>query len=156
MSSSVVEDQVKGTLPTSGGCGVFIGNDEKIIIIYVDQMVGNAIMMFLKDLPKERPQTHDLFEHVLESLGAKVERVIVNDYKDSVYYGRLIISAENEIKEKKIIEIDARSSDCIALAIQSKSPIYVAKSVMEVSEDVSDIFRKVESGNILSQEDEDQ
>ena len=80
----------------------------------------------------------------------------MNDYKDGVYYGRLIISAENEIEEKKIIEIDARSSDCIALAIQSKSPIYVAKSVMEVSEDVSDIFRKVESGNILSQEDEDQ
>ena len=69
---------MKGTLPTSGGCGVFIGNDEKIIIIYVDQMVGNAIMMFLKDLPKERPQTHDLFEHVLESLGAKVELSLIH------------------------------------------------------------------------------
>ena len=153
MSSNVVEVQVKGTLPTSGGCGIFIGNDEKIIIIYVDQMVGNAIMMFLKDLPKERPQTHDLFGHALESLGAKVERVIVNDFKDGVYYGRIIISAENEIEERKIIEIDARSSDCIALAIQSKSPIYVVQSVMEESEDVSDIFKKVESGNFFPQED---
>ena len=116
-------------------------------------MVGNAIMMFLKDLPKERPQTHDLFGHALESLGAKVERVIVNDFKDGVYYGRIIISAENEIEERKIIEIDARSSDCIALAIQSKSPIYVVQSVMEESEDVSDIFKKVESGNIFPQED---
>ena len=156
MNSSVVEVQVKGTLPTSGGCGIFIGNDQKIIIIYVDQMVGNAIMMFLKDLPKERPQTHDLFEHVLTSLGAKVERVIINDFKDGVYYGRLIISAENEIEEKKIIEIDARSSDCIALAIQSEAPIYMAKSVMEESDDVSDIFTKVESGNIFPQEDESQ
>ena len=153
MSSSVVEVQVKGTLPTSGGCGIFIGNDEKIIIIYVDQMIGNAIMMFLKDLPKERPQIHDLFGHTLKSLGAKVERVIVNDFKDGVNYGRIIISAENEIEERKIIEIDARSSDCIALAIQSKSPIYVVQSVMEESEDVSDIFKKVESGNIFPQED---
>ncbi|MEO1858795.1 MAG: bifunctional nuclease domain-containing protein, partial [Verrucomicrobiales bacterium] len=81
---------------------------------------------------------------------------IVNDFKDGVYYGRLIISAENEIEGKNIIEIDARSSDCIALAIQSKSPIYVAKLVMEESEDVSDIFSKIESGNIFPQEDTEQ
>ena len=46
-------------------------------------MVGNAIMMLMKDLPLERPQTHDLFGHVLEALGAKVQRVVINDLKST-------------------------------------------------------------------------
>ena len=64
-------------------------------------MVGNAIMMFMKDAPLERPQTHDLFGHVLEALGAKVQRVIINDFKDEVYFGRLILKVENEIEKGK-------------------------------------------------------
>ena len=87
MNSDVVEVEVKGTLPTNGGCAVFLGNEEKVFVIYIDQMVGNAIMMFMKDAPLERPQTHDLFGHVLEALGAKVQRVIINDFKDEVYFG---------------------------------------------------------------------
>ena len=101
MNSEVVEVDVKGTLPTNGGCAVFLGNEDKVFVIYIDQMVGNAIMMLMKDLPLERPQTHDLFGHVLKALGAKVQRVVINDFKDEVYYGRLILKVENELEEKK-------------------------------------------------------
>ena len=153
MNSDVVEVEVKGTLPTNGGCAVFLGNEEKVFVIYIDQMVGNAIMMFMKDAPLERPQTHDLFCHVLEALGAKVQRVIINDFKDEVYFGRLILKVENEIEEKKILEIDARSSDCIALAVKFDAPVYVAKKVLEKTDDVSEVFHRVESGD-LSQKDE--
>ena len=65
MNSDVVEVEVKGTLPTNGGCAVFLGNEEKVFVIYIDQMVGNAIMMLMKDMATERPQTHDLFSDVL-------------------------------------------------------------------------------------------
>ena len=106
MNSEVVEVDVKGTLPTNGGCAVFLGNEDKVFVIYIDQMVGNAIMMLMKDLPLERPQTHNLFGHVLEALGAKVQRVVINDFKDEVYYGRLILKVENELEEKKILEIE--------------------------------------------------
>ncbi len=107
----------------------------------------------MKDAPLERPQTHDLFGHVLEALGAKVQRVIINDFKDEVYFGRLILKVENEIEEKKILEIDARSSDCIALAVKFDAPVYVAKKVLEKTDDVSEVFHRVESGD-LSQKDE--
>lgn len=141
---NVVEVQVKAAVPTNGGCAVFLGTDEKSFVIYIDQMVGAAIMMFVRDLPKERPQTHDLFGHVLCALGAKVQRVVINDVQDGVYFGRLILSAENELAEKKIVEIDARPSDCIALAIQSSSPIYVDHKVWDVVEDMSEVLEKVE------------
>lgn len=152
MNSEVVEVDVKGTLPTNGGCAVFLGNEDKVFVIYIDQMVGNAIMMLMKDLPLERPQTHDLFGHVLEALGAKVQRVVINDLKDAVYYGRLILKVENELEEKKILEIDARSSDCIALAVQSKVPVYVAKSVLDESDDVAEVFKRVNSGDFIEKE----
>ena len=152
MNSEVVKVDVKGTLPTNGGCAVFLGNEDKVFVIYIDQMVGNAIMMLMKDLPLERPQTHDLFGHVLEALGAKVQRVVINDLKDAVYYGRLILKVENELGEKKILEIDARSSDCIALAVQSKVPVYVAKSVLDESDDVAEVFKRVNSGDFIEKE----
>jgi hypothetical protein len=149
MNSEVVEVDIKGTLPTNGGCAVFLGNEDKVFVIYIDQMVGNAITMLMKDLPLERPQTHDLFGHVLEALGAKVQRVVINDFKDEVYYGRLIIKVENELEEKKILEIDARSSDCIALAVQSKVPVYVAKSVLDKSDDVTEVFKRVNPDDFI-------
>ena len=83
MEKSVVEVEVKAVLPTSGGCAVFLGDDEKVFVIYVDQAVGAAITMFMHHTPKPRPQTHDLFADVLTALGAHVERVVINDYNES-------------------------------------------------------------------------
>jgi bifunctional DNase/RNase len=148
MDKAVVEVEVKGVLPTSAGCAVFIGNDEKVFVIYTDQMVGAAITMFLRKVPKERPQTHDLVASIMDALGAKVERVVVCDFKDGVYYGRLILTAENEINQKMIVEIDARPSDCIALAVQQSAPILISEHVWAEAEDMTDVLSKV------TQEDE--
>ena len=144
MNKTVIEVQVRAVLPTSGGCAVFIGNNDKVFIIYVDQTVGSAITMFMRDITKERPLTHDLMAHLMTALGAKVERVIINDLKNATYYARMIIAAENELQQKKIIELDARPSDCIAMATQQKAPIYVSQEVWDEVEDMSDVLRKME------------
>jgi bifunctional DNase/RNase len=129
---------------------VFLGNDEKVFVIYVDHSVGSAINMFLHGTPKPRPQTHDLFGDVLIALGAKVERIVINDFTDTVYFARLIIGAENEVQARKIVEIDARPSDSIALAVQANAPIFVAEHVWEAVEDMSTVLKKMEeSGDDL-------
>jgi bifunctional DNase/RNase len=130
MNKTVIEVQVRAVLPTSGGCAVFIGNNDKVFIIYVDQTVGSAITMFMRDITKERPLTHDLMAHLMTALGAKVERAIIR--------------AENELQQKKIIELDARPSDCIAMATQQKAPIYVSQEVWDEVDDMSDVLRKME------------
>ena len=106
MNKTVIEVQVRAVLPTSGGCAVFLGNNDKVFIIYVDQTVGSAITMFMREVTKERPLTHDLMGHLMTALGAQVERVIINDLKNATYYARMIIRAENELQQKKIIELD--------------------------------------------------
>ena len=136
--------QVRAVLPFNSGRAVFIGNEEKVFVIYVDESVGAAITMFMNSTPKERPLTHDLMGHLMAALGAKVDRVIINDLKSETYFARLIISAENELFEKKIIELDGRPSDCLALAIQQRAPIYVSRDVWDEVEDRSDVLRSLE------------
>src|SRR3954466_279976 len=148
MNKTVVEVQVRAVLPTSGGCAVFLGNNDKVFIIYVDQTVGSAITMFMRDVSKERPLTHDLMGHLMTALGAKVERVIINDLKNATYYARMIIAAENELQQKKIIELDGRPSDCIAMATQQKAPMYVSQEVWDEVDDMSDVLRKMEEDGL--------
>jgi bifunctional DNase/RNase len=143
----VVLVEVKNVLATSAGSAIFLGNDEKVFVIYVDHSVGSAINMFLHGTPKPRPQTHDLFADVLTSLGAHVDRVVINDFTDTVFFARLIIIAENELDERKIVEIDARPSDSIALAVQAGAPIYVAHHVWESVEDMSIVLKKMQDAN---------
>ena len=148
MSKPVIPVEIRTVLPFNSGRAVFIGNDEKVFVIYVDESVGAAISMFMNNTPKERPLTHDLIGHLMAALGAKVERVIINDLKNATYYARMIIRAENELQQKKIIELDGRPSDCIAMAVQQKAQIYVSQEVWDEVDDMSDVLRKMEEDGI--------
>jgi uncharacterized protein len=81
MSKPVVEVQIRAMAATGGCCAVFLGNEEKVFVMFVDQNVGTAITMFMQGTKKERPLTPDLLANILRAFGAKIERVIVNDLK---------------------------------------------------------------------------
>ena len=148
MEKPVVEVTVRNVMPTSAGSAVFLGNSEKVFVIYVDHAVGSAINMFMLGTPKPRPQTHDLFADVLTGLGGRVSRIVISDFEDTVYYARMFVEAENELMDsKKIIEIDARPSDSIALAVQQDAPIFVAQHVWDGVEDMSIVLKKMEEGS---------
>jgi len=144
MSKPVIEVQIRGLAATSGGCAVFLGNEEKAFVICVEQSVGLAIAMFMQGTQKERPLTHDLLANILRAFEAKIERVIISDLKRGTYFARLVLSAENESQEKKIIEIDSRPSDCIAMATQQTAPIFVSRDVWDQVEDMSEALRKMQ------------
>ncbi|MFZ0711302.1 MAG: bifunctional nuclease family protein [Terrimicrobiaceae bacterium] len=158
MSKDVVQVQIKALIPTNAGVAVFIGNEEKIFVIYVDPSVGSAINMFVNGAAKERPLTHDLMALVLAAVGARVDRVIVNDLKSGTYFGRLIITAENELQQRKIIELDSRPSDCLAMATQQKAPIFVSRDVWDEVEDMSDVLETMQqqSGRGSDEEEEEE
>ena len=142
---------------TSSGYAVFLGNEDKVFVMFVDQGVGTAIAMFMQGTRTERPLTHDLLASILQALGAKIERVIVNDLKRTTYFARLVLSAENESQQKKIIEIDARPSDCIAMATQQRAPIYVSLDVWEEVEDMTELLQKMqEEGPEIEESDQEE
>ena len=143
MNNDVVAVNIKGILPANSGSAVFIGNGEKVFVIQVEHNMGTVIGMFLNETPKERPLTHDLFGHVFGGFGINLVRVVVTELKNSTYYARLILEQENELG-RKIVEVDARPSDCLAMAAQHKSPIYVATDLFEDVEDMSEVLSRIQ------------
>ena len=74
----------------------------------------------------------------LASAGNKGRKRVVNDLKRGTYFARLVLSAENELQQKKIIYIDARPSDCIAMATQQGAAIYVSLDVWDEVRDMTE------------------
>lgn len=124
-------------MPTQAGCAVFLGDGSKVIVFFIDPGVGASINAALAGERPARPLTHDLYLLTLEAFGAKVARAVIVRMKDEVYYARLIIEAENEIMERKIIELDARPSDCLAVAVRCDAPVYVVRELWDTLEDMS-------------------
>ncbi len=145
MKNDVVPVQIRGILPANSGCALFVGNDEKVFVINVEPQMGTVIGMFLRDTPKERPLTHDLMANIFKGFGIAVERVVITELKNSTYFARLILSQNNEVA-RKLVEIDARPSDCLAIASAQKKPIFVSKTLFEQVEDMSEYLDKINEG----------
>jgi bifunctional DNase/RNase len=144
---------IRGILPASSGCAIFVGNDEKVFVIQVEHNMGAVIGMFLKDTPKERPLTHDLLNYVLNGFGITVERVVITELKNSTYFARLFLHQNNELG-RKLVEIDARPSDCLAIAAAQKRPIYVASALFETVEDMSEVLERINENTENNEENE--
>ena len=144
MKQDVVAVTVKGVMPTANGCAVFLGDDAKTFVIYVDHSVGNAIQMTLDGVKKERPLTHDLIGSIMLGLDTKLDHIVIND-------ARIILRMENELG-KKIVELDARPSDSIVLALQQKRPLFVSKAVLDEAEDMTEILDRVRKQQAEEQE----
>ena len=104
-------------------------NSGRQLRISIVKEMAHAIYIAHRRIRPDRPLTHDLFFNVVEKLGGRIERVIVDDLLQSTFYARIIIQKGDET-----IEMDARPSDAIALALRSRSPIYVADQVLAISE----------------------
>src|SRR5580658_4864263 len=153
MKNDVLPVEIRGILPANTGCAIFVGNSSKVFVIQVEHNMGAVIGMFLRETPKERPLTHDLVNHIFKGLNVTIERVIITELKNSTYYARLILKQENELG-CKIVEIDARPSDCLALATAQKRPIFVSAPLFEQVEDMSEYLERI-SENTGESESED-
>ena len=142
MDSEVLEVIIKGVLPTHSGSAVFLGNSEKTFVIYVDQGIGNVISMGMEGVRKDRPLTHDLMGMMLKGFGAELRRVIINDVDEGTYYARIFLEMENELG-RKLLELDARPSVSMALALVEGVPIHVTQKVYDEVEDMTEILDRI-------------
>ena len=88
------------------------------------------MQLYLASTEKPRPDTHDLLTRIFRGLEIKVKQVVISDLQDTVYFARLFL--EQQIGTLlHIVEIDARPSDCITLALLHKAPVYCTRGVLE-------------------------
>ena len=98
----------------------------RILPIWVGIFEANAIALQIENISTPRPMTHDLLKNVLGDLQANVQKIVVCELKDNTFYAMIYLD-----REGKLIAVDSRPSDAIALALRTKSPIYVEESVVE-------------------------
>jgi bifunctional DNase/RNase len=79
---------------------------------------------------------------IFKGFNISVERVVITELKNSTYFARLILQQHNELG-RKIVEIDARPSDCLALATAQKRPLFVASALFEQVEDMTEVLNRI-------------
>ncbi len=139
MKNDLVPVEIRGILPAGTAIAVFLGNDEKIFVIQMDPSMGPVIDAALRNLPKDRPQTHDLMGLVFKGFGITIDRVVITALRLSTFLARIVLRQENQLGTK-LVELDARPSDCLALAAAAKRPIFVARSLFDEVEDMTNVL----------------
>ncbi len=99
---------------------------ERYLPIWIGPWEASSIAMKLQGLTAERPLTHDLFTTALDGLGVRIDRIVISELADETYHARLYLERGGEI-----VELDARPSDCVALAVRTSTRILVDEGVLE-------------------------
>lgn len=155
MKIDLIQVEPIALLPTQAGCAVFLGDGKKAIVFYIEPAIGASINAVISGHKPPRPLTHDLFVQVLAAFGATVTHVVISRVEKEVFYAHLHLSAENEIMEKKIIDADARPSDCIALAVRQDAPIMFVKSVWDEQPDMTHVLDELREQGMANGEGDD-
>ncbi|HYI09664.1 MAG TPA: bifunctional nuclease family protein [Thermoanaerobaculia bacterium] len=140
MTSELVPMSIKGLMldPVSNSPIVVLKDDEEkfFLPIWVGIFEANAIALQLENISTPRPMTHDLLRTMIAELDARVSRIVINDLRDSTFFAqiRLLITRGGN---DRMLEIDARPSDAIALALRAEAPIFVAQSVLEQAQTIT-------------------
>jgi len=125
---TLVEAEVWTVARTEQGNAILVrplGSD-RAVPIFVGQLETQSILLGFGGVIMPRPLTHDLVLSMLKNLGVQILRIEINELRDGTFYSRVILERTGEK-----LEIDARPSDAIALAVRIKCPIYIAESIVE-------------------------
>ena len=132
----MIKMEIKGLLmdPVSNMPVVILRDLDKglFLPIWVGIFEANAIALQLENISTPRPMTHDLLRNMISELDARVIRVVINDLRDSTFFAQIRL-----ITGEKTLEVDARPSDAIALALRTEAPIFVAQSVLDQAQTIS-------------------
>ena len=103
-----------------------VKESNKYLPIWIGSSEADSIAMKLQDLAVPRPLTHDLLRSLIATLGATVNRIIVNDLNGDTFYAKIVLQYNGTT-----MEVDSRPSDAIALAVRTGAPIFADDSVVE-------------------------
>ncbi len=109
---------------------IILGNETKKFAIYTEPHVGTSIQLHLAHGHPPRPYTHDLLSGILNGFNIKLLQMVINDIEDTIYFARLFLE-QTQGEMKQIVEIDARPSDCITLALMHNVPVFCRAEILE-------------------------
>lgn len=127
---------------------------DRYLPIWIGPFEADAITIQLQGVQVARPLTHDLLKSVIDEMGATISHVMVNELKNDTFFARIVMDVNGQS-----MEIDARPSDAIALAVRANAPLFVAEEVMSAASIVPEINLDEASTDVdtepLSEEEEE-
>ena len=134
--TQLVPMSIKGLMldPVSNSPIVVLKDEEEkfFLPIWVGIFEANAIALQLENVTTPRPMTHDLLRNMIGELNARVIRIVINDLRDSTFFAQIKLMAG-----ERTLELDARPSDAIALALRTAAPIFVAQTVLDQAQTIT-------------------
>jgi uncharacterized protein len=103
---------------------------DKVLPIWIGHYEAWAIGMEMSGVVSKRPLTHDLLYQIIKSMGGEIEKIAVTDLKDQTFYAKISIKFNGSM-----IEVDARPSDSIAIALKAKAPIFVDEELFQLKDE---------------------
>jgi uncharacterized protein len=116
---------------------------QRVLPIWVGVFEANAIALQIESVQTPRPMTHDLLKNVIDDLEARVDRVVVCDLKENTFYATIHLRSDGHE-----IQVDARPSDAIALALRTGSPIFVEEAVIQNARSVETSKEPMDLGRL--------
>lgn len=130
MLSELIQLSFDKIMQTRSYTVIVLSADDKRFAIYTEPSIGKTLQLFLTEVESVRPLTHELLDKIFDGMDIRVKQVVINDVQDTIYYARLFL--EQDLGDMRhIIEIDARPSDCLTLALMNNAPVYCTKEVLE-------------------------
>ncbi len=100
--------------------------EERALLVWIGPCEANAMNAEMEGTKHPRPQTHDLLQGVIQKMKGKIQRIIITHSKDGIYFANLVLE-----REGALLEIDARPSDSMVLALKAKAPVFVARKMFQ-------------------------
>ncbi len=132
MTETLIPIRIKKVLQQSTYTSIVLGNENKSFAIYMAHDVGKNIQNYLADAPPIRPYTYDLLSNICIHFEMKWIQVVLLHAEEGIYFARLFVEQKKE-NITQILEIDARPSDCLILAVKEELPILCSETLLNES-----------------------
>lgn len=130
MSTELVPLTFNKILQSRSYTVIILGTEEKRFAIYTEPCVGRVIQSFVTKEKKSRPLTHTLIHKIFDGFAIQPIQIVLNQIEDTVYFARLFLQ-QQQGEQKTILEIDARPSDCITLALIYNTPVFCSRELLD-------------------------
>lgn len=141
MSEDFVELRHVSICPMKDSTAVFLICDGKTLLMQTEPAFAEIAPRAMQGKPFPRPQTFELLHSICCGFEIRLEAVFITDYRDGVYFARLVYAMQNELGSKRL-EVDARPSDALLQAFLERANVFVARSVYELAEDATPLFKR--------------
>lgn len=146
MKTTNIEIKLKRVVLTAVGVCLFLGNEKKVFMIYVDALMGEQIRFYLSQKTQSRPLTFDFIRYIFRGFDISIQTLVIYKAEDSTFFAKLVGKQSGPVQ--RVVELDIRPSDAILLSLTMQQPLYIDENLFQQIPDATELlnnFKQIEA-----------